>query len=149
MSVWDQTCPFISSGFISHKKNNKTEHRIENIQELYRQVVLVSSRAPSSGQTLSLHQTDSKSKPECKGHSYKWHHTWQQPSSQSQFPTPSTVNMKLETRYKVWRAGTQLAPWDSRVGGCHLPGKVTWTPSTKRLKLFKYCLSWLCCCCCC
>ena len=27
-----------------------TEHRIENIQELYRQVALVSSRAPSSGQ---------------------------------------------------------------------------------------------------
>ena len=44
--------------------------------------------------------------------------------------------MKLETKVKVQRAGTQRH-------GSHLSGKVTWTPPTERLKLFKYCLSWL------
>lgn len=99
-------------------------------------------QGPSSGQESTDPRRDGKSKPGPKSNSCKWCHSCRQWSSQSQLPRPSAVNKKLETR----APSRKRESWDSAgtTGGqgSHLSGNVTWTPSTERLMLFKYCLGY-------
>lgn len=61
--------------------------------------------------TLPFHGGGGKIKPGCKGHNCKWCHTWHHWSFQSQFPKPSTVNIKFKTRVPSRKWGELGPSW--------------------------------------